>query len=144
MGFIKFLIALVFGLAALAFYGYNAASLGYFYLDIPQLNELLAPYIMTTPEQLAYAEQAPQWYVLMTAGATLSGLLGGLLLIFRAGFSKFLLMLAFVLTLAAMGVGLFVFNEAEIFGESLYTMYGIVAAVALVLWLVSLFAASRD
>ena len=141
---LRWLLAILFGLVGLTFYGGYGVSLASIYTDIAPLQGMReATFAGMTPEQVEYTLSSPAWYIGLTVLATVFGVLGALTLLVRAALARLLLLLALVTTIAAFGTGLFIFNEAEKFGNEAYVGYSVVALISLVIWLVSLFASRR-
>jgi hypothetical protein len=144
MSAFKWIMAIFFGLIGVVFYSYHALYLAAIHTSFLPLAGMKALFLSEmTPAEVDYATAAPLWYVGLSALASSTGVIGSLLLIFRSAQARFILMLAFLGTVSAIGLGVFHFRELEVSGPELLQVYIIVAAVSLLLWLVSLFAAKQ-
>ncbi len=134
---LKWIAAILVGLLALAFWGYSALDI-YWTLSGYEL------YVSEMPaDMIAWVQGFPLWRKILWGATVGVGLIGALLLLFRAGLAAWAMLAAFALMLAGFLLDLAILQGTEMYGREGLIGSGVLTGITLIFAVLALILVKR-
>lgn len=134
---LKWIAAIMVGLLALGFWGYSV-------LDIYWMLSGYEPYVSEMPaDMIAWVQGFPLWRKMLWGATVGAGLLGALLLLFRAGLAVWAMLAAFAMMLGGFLVDLAILQGMEMYGRDGLIGSAVLTGITLVFAVLALILVKR-